>query len=250
MIGSVSLAGYSGAVGSTEKSSSAKGFDKVLAETAGGFDYFKSSMNEYYGDSFFHVLDMSKTPHWNRRDFPSEIFFNESCTQAELDRVSLPAKEPLLCYYGDTAKTEKIAFIASPAAAEKMKSDIGFCNEVMDKIKAMVPKNWYNELEEDLDKNFDSKLIAARVVVNISDDGTVKFNFECTAQSKRHDEDCAEEIKEYIKKLIGEDADVSVSVADEIAPYEEVSQDGETDELFFENAAFAVSDILLKNCRR
>lgn len=250
MIGSVSLAGYSGAVGSTEKTSSASGFDSVLRNEFGGFDYFKSSMNEYYGDSFFHVLDMPKTPHWNRRDFPSEIFFNESCTQAELDRVSLPAKEPLLCYYGDTTKTEKIAFIASPAAAEKMKSDIGFCNEVMDKITAVVSKTWYGELEEDLDKNYDCKLIAARVVVNISDDGTVKFNFECTVQGKRHDEECSEEIKECIKKLLVENADVSVSVADEAVPHEEVSQGGETDELFFDNAAFAVSDILLRNYRR
>ena len=250
MIGSVSLAGYSGAVGSTEKTSSVSSFDSVLRNEFGGFDYFKNSMNEYYGESFFHVLDMSKTPYWNRRDFPSEIFFNESCTQAELDRVSLPAKEPLICYYGNTAITEKIAFIASPAAAEKMKSDIEFCNEVMDKIKAMVPKNWYNYLEEDNEKKFDNKLIAARVIVNISDDGTVKCNFEGIAQSKRHDEDCAEEIKESIKKLVGENADVSVSVADEIAPYEEISQDGESDELFFENAAFAVSDILLRNHRR
>lgn len=145
---------------------------------------------------------MSKTPLWNRRDFPSEIFFKESCTQAELDRVSLPAKEPLICYYGDTTKTDEIAFITSPAAAEKMKSDIGFCNEVMDKITSVVSKTWYGELEENLDKNYDCKLIAARVVVNISDDGTVKFNFECTAQGKRHDEECSEEIKECIKKLV------------------------------------------------
>lgn len=86
--------------------------------------------------------------------------------------------------------------------------------------------------------------------MNISDDGTVKCNFEGIAQSKRHDEDCTEEIKESIKKLVGENADVSVSVADEVAPYEEISQDGESDELFFDNAAFAVSDILLRNHRR
>ncbi|MBD5140285.1 MAG: hypothetical protein HDT25_02550 [Ruminococcus sp.] len=250
MIGSVSLAGYSGAVGSTEKTSSVSSFDSVLRNEFGGFDYFKNSMNEYYGESFFHALDTSQISLWNRKDFPKELLFKESCTQKELEKVSLPMKEPASVSYGDITKTHMIAFVATPAAIEKMKSDPDFCNEVMAKIKAEIPKNWYNDMKENIDKNYDSIMTGAGITVEISEDGEVKFNIYSAGQSKRSDnEDCAEEIKESIKKLIGGNADVSVSVADGIAPYEEISQDGESDELFFENAAFAVSDILLRNHR-
>ena len=106
-------------------------------------------------------------------------------------------------------------------------------------------------MNENLDKNYDSIMTGAGITVEISEDGEVKFNIYSAGQSKRSDdEDCAEEIKESFKKLIGENTDVSVSAADETVPYEEISHGGETDELFFENAAFAVSDILLRNHRR
>lgn len=251
MIGSVSLAGYSGAVGRTEKTSSASGFDSILRNEFGGFEYFKSSMNEYYGDSFFHVLDTSQISLWNRRDFPSEIFFKESCTQKKLERVSLPAEEPASVSYGDITKTHKIAFVIAPTAAEKMKSDPEFCNEVMAKIKAEIPKNWYSDMKENLDENYDSTMTGAGITVEISENGEVKFNIYSAGQSKRSDdEEYSEEINESIKRLVGENTDVFVSAADEAVPYEEISRNGETDELFFENAAFDVSDILLRNHRR
>lgn len=251
MIGSVSLAGYSGAVGRAEKTSSASSFDSVLRNELGGFDYFKSSMNEYYGDSFFHVLDTSQISLWNRKDFPKELLFKESCTQEELKSVSLPMKEPASVSYGDITKTHMMAFVATPAAAEKMKNDPDFCKEVMDKIRAEIPKNWYSDMKENLDNNYDSTMIGAGITVEISEDGEVKFNIYSAGQSKRSDdEDCTEEIKECIKKLLGENTDVFVSAADEAVPYEEISHGGETDELFFDNAAFAVSDILLRNHRR
>ncbi len=110
--------------------------------------------------------------------------------------------------------------------------------------------NWFCDLKKNIYSIYDGIMTGAGITVEISEDGEVKFNIYCAGQSKRSDsEDCAEEIKECIKKLVGENADVTVSAADEAVPYEEISRGGERDELFFENAAFAVSDILLRNRR-
>lgn len=252
MIGSVSLAEYSGAVGRTEKTLSASDFNSILKDKSGGYEHFKGSMKEYYGSSFFHVLNTSEISLWNRKDFPKELLFKESCTQRELEMVSLPAKEPASVSYGGITKTHMMSFVVTPAAAEKMKTDPEFCNEVMAKIKAEIPKNWYSDMKENIDKNYDSIMTGAGITVEISEDGEVKFNIYSAGQSKHSDsgDDCAEEIKESIKKIVGKNTDVFASEADKIVPNDEISRNGELNKLFFDNAAFGVSDILLKNYRR
>lgn len=247
MVGSVSLAGYSGIVGNTPKASAANGFDSILKSQCNGFEYFKSSVNEYYGESFFHVLDTGKIPLWDRKDFPKELLFKEKCTQKELERICLPVDEPASVSYGDITKTHKMAFVISPAAAEKMKGDPEFCRAVMTKIKTEIPENWYGKLKESTDKNTGSTMTGAGITVEISEDGEVRFNIYGSGQSERSDyEDCTEEIGVSLKKSVGENTNVFVSAADEAVPYEEIKQSAVQDELYFGNAAFGVSDILLK----
>lgn len=252
MIGSVSLAGCSGIVENVPKASAANGFDSILRDKSAGFENFKKSVNEYYGESFFHILDTSEISLWNRKDFPKELLFKEKCTQKELSRVSLPADETASVSYSDITKTHKIAFVVTPAAAEKMKSDPGFCNEVMAKIRAEIPENWYSDLKENTERTTGSTMTGAGITVEISEDGEVRFNIYGSGQSKRSDcdEEYSEEIKESLKKLVGKNTNVCISAAEETVPFDEINRNGERDELFFENAAFGVSDILLRNYRR
>ena len=215
-----------------------------------GFNSFISELNDYYGKSFFHVLDTSEISLWDRKDFPKELLFKENCTSDELKGVSLPLKEPANVSYGNITQTHSIAFVISPAAAEKMNSDPQFCEEVMSKIKAEIPQNWYQEFEEDIKEDTTGIMTGCGITIEITENGDVKFNIYTSGRGKTpSDWKEYHEEKKLLRKNVYDREEIITYENADIIPSDDNKFNSEMQELFNYNMAYYISDFLAKGHR-
>lgn len=177
------------------KSAPALNFQKILntaAQKASKTDTFvnaEQSLKEIYPDLKYHVLDTSQFKYWNRLDFPTSKFYEDTIDENTINELKFwspktqtaTGYEPLV--QRDLEKIQKGLHVVMihPAVQEKMDQDPAYAKQIVSKVQ----KYFDNDIR--MNAAIDPESVKSMSQsVSITKDGEIGFHHTvCDGPSKQ-----------------------------------------------------------------